>query len=132
MTLLHYLSLAGLAFGSYAGLLAIISPGRIARSLRLKADMRKPGGYAEFRSTFGGVFFMIHATAFVMMFALVPHVSAYIVLPIAAAWYGAAICRLLSMVLDKAENGEGGINRYWVCLEIIVGSVIAAPTLTLF
>lgn len=131
MTIFHYLSIAGLAFGSYAGLLAIISPGRIARSLRLQADMRKPGGYAEFRSTFGGVFFMIHATAIALVFLIAPQMSVYVILPIAAAWYGAAICRLLSMGLDKDENGEGGINRYWVCLELIVGSVIALPALSL-
>ena len=127
MTLAQYLSLAGLAFGTYAGLYAIIAPDRIARSLRLQADMRKSGGYAEFRSTFGGVFFMIHAAAIVIMFTTTAVTAAYTIAPIAAAWYGAAICRSLSMVLDKEKNGEGGINRYWVLLEVIMGTLIGAP-----
>lgn len=127
MTIVQYLSLAGLAFGTYAGLYAIIAPDRIARSLRLQADMRKPGGYAEFRSTFGGVFFMIHAAAIVIMFAAPAAIAAHTVAPIAAAWYGAAIFRCLSMALDKEKNGEGGINRYWVLLEIFMGTLIGAP-----
>ncbi|MEM6899830.1 MAG: hypothetical protein AAF583_08675 [Pseudomonadota bacterium] len=122
-----YISAAGLLFGAWAGLLALVRPAQIAKSLRLQANPNKPGGYAEFRSTFGGVFLMIHAVALLLVMRLDPLIGGLVVLPIAGAWLGAAFARTLSMALDKAENGDGGINRYWVCLEVVVALVIAAP-----
>ena len=120
----QYMTLAGLAFGAFAGFIALFRPAAIANTLRLQANPEKPGGYAEFRATFGGVFFMIHITAFVSVLHLPPLLGSFIVLPIAMAWFGAAFARLASMALDKAQNGEGGINRYWVLLELIVGALI--------
>ena len=120
----QYMTLAGLAFGAFAGFIALFRPAAIANTLRLQANPEKPGGYAEFRATFGGVFFMIHITAFVSVLHLPPLLGSFIVLPIAMAWFGAAFARLASMVLDKVQNGEGGINRYWVLLELIVGALI--------
>ncbi|MEO0881773.1 MAG: hypothetical protein AAFY34_03480 [Pseudomonadota bacterium] len=125
-----YISAAGLLFGAWAGLIALVRPSQIARSLRLQADPAKPGGYAEFRATFGGVFFMIHAVALLIVLRFEPLIGALVVLPIVGAWLGAAIARTLSMLLDKDENGEGGINRYWVILEIVIALLIAAPILT--
>jgi len=120
----QYMTLAGLAFGAFAGFIALFRPAAIANSLRLQANPDKPGGYAEFRATFGGVFFMIHITAFVSVLHLPPLLGSFVVLPIAMAWFGAAFARLASMVLDKKQNGEGGINRYWVLLELFVGALI--------
>ncbi len=120
----QYMTLAGLAFGAFAGFIALFRPAAIANTLRLQANPEKPGGYAEFRATFGGVFFMIHITAFVSVLHLPPLLGSFIVLPIAMAWFGAAFARLASMALDKVQNGEGGINRYWVLLELIVGALI--------
>ena len=48
-----YLTMAGLAFGAFAGLIALFRPAAIANTLRLQANPNKPGGYAEFRATFG-------------------------------------------------------------------------------
>ena len=120
----HYLCLAGLGFGACVGLIAVLRPAAIANSLRLQADPSKPGGFAEFRATFGGVFFMIHTTALVCVTQLPPTASVFAILPIAMAWFGAAFARLASMVLDTKENGQGGINRYWVLLEVVVGAMI--------
>ncbi|MEM9668597.1 MAG: hypothetical protein AAF950_06690 [Pseudomonadota bacterium] len=127
----QYISAAGLLFGVWAGFLALVRPAQIARSLRLQANPAKPGGYAEFRSTFGGVFLMIHAVALIFVLRLEPTDTIPVILPISAAWIGAAIARSVSMVVDKEENGEGGINRYWVMLEIVVALIIAAPALSL-
>ena len=120
----QYMTLAGLAFGAFAGFIALFRPAAIANTLRLQANPDKPGGYAEFRATFGGVFFMIHITAFISVLHLPPLLGSFVVLPIAMAWFGAAFARLASMILDKKLNGEGGINRYWVLLELFVGALI--------
>ena len=67
---------------------------------------------------------MIHITAFVVVLHLPPDISTFVILPIAMAWYGAAIARLVSMLVDSKQNGQGGINRYWVMLELVVGTLI--------
>jgi len=120
----QYMSLAGLAFGMFAGFIALFRPAAIANTLRLQPVPGRPGGYAEFRATFGGVFFMIHLTAFITVLHIRPTISIFAVLPISMAWFGAAFARMASMLLDKEQNGEGGINRYWVILELIIGLLI--------
>ena len=56
-----------LGLGALYGLACMISPTFASNSVRLKADPENPGGYAEFRATFGGVFFMLHITALVLL-----------------------------------------------------------------
>lgn len=125
----HYISMAGLFFGAMVGVIALFRPAGIAQTLRLQADPDRPGGFAEFRASFGGIFLMIHLTAIVFATHLPPTLVVFVVAPIAMAWFGAAFGRLVSMALDKKENGEGGINRYWVLLEIVVGLMISATFL---
>ena len=67
---------------------------------------------------------MIHLTAFLSVLRLPAGISIFIVLPVAMGWYGAAFGRAASMVIDTEKNGEGGINRYWIMLELIVGTLI--------
>ena len=125
----YYLTMIGLAFGMLVGFIAFVRPHVIANTLRLQADPDRPGGYAEFRASFGGIFVMIHMTAFVFSMHLQqinPNLVVFVVAPIAMAWFGAAAGRCVSMVLDTEENGEGGINRYWVMLEVVVGLLISA------
>lgn len=127
--ILYALTLTGLGFGALVGFIALLRPAGIAHTLRLQADPSRPGGFAEFRASFGGIFIMIHMTAMVFVThlnSLNPNLIVFAVAPIAMAWFGAAGGRLLSMTLDKAENGEGGNNRYWVLLEIVVGLMISA------
>lgn len=125
----YYITMVGLSFGTLVGFIAFVRPQIIASTLRLQADPARPGGYAEFRASFGGIFIMIHMTALVFathLHAINPLYVIFMVAPIVMAWFGAAAGRCVSMVLDKEENGEGGINRYWVLLEVIVGLMIAA------
>lgn len=127
--LFQYMTLAGLTFGAFAGFVALFRPAAIANMLRLQPVPDKPGGFAEFRATFGGVFFMIHMTAFVCVQHLPPLLGTFVVLPVAMGWFGAALARLVSMALDKPQNGDGGINRYWVMLEIFVGALILSTAI---
>lgn len=130
----HYITLAGLLFGTLVGFIGFVRPAGIAHTLRLQADPTRPGGFAEFRASFGGIFIMIHMTGLVFAIhlqQLQPALVTFVVAPIAMAWFGAAVGRLVSMLLDKQENGEGGNNRYWVVLEIIVGLMISATFLQL-
>ena len=50
-------------------------------------------------------------------------------LPIAAGWFGAAIGRTFSMLLDRGKGGEAKIIPIWMATEIALGLAIAAPIL---
>jgi len=109
----YYMTIAALAFGAFSGFISLFHPNAIANVL----------------ATFGGVFFMIHITAIVCVMHLPPKLAVFSVAPIAMAWLGAALARLVSMMVDRKENGEGGINRYWVVLELVVAAMLSSSFL---
>jgi hypothetical protein len=61
---------AGLAIGAGVGLYAMIRPGWAAWLVRLYPDPSRPGGFGEFRPTYGGLFFFTHALALVCLVLL--------------------------------------------------------------
>lgn len=129
---MHYgdvLALIGLGFGAALGLGALFSPDWAAGIVRLKPDPEKPGGYSEFRATYGGLFLMVHLAAFVIVLHAPPPMALMAVLPIAAGWLGAAMGRVVSMVLDRAKGGDAKIIPIWMGTEIALGLAIAAPIL---
>ena len=129
---MHYgdiLALIGLGFGAALGLGALFSPDWAAGIVRLKADPEKPGGYSEFRATYGGLFLMVHLAGFVIVLHAPPAMAVMAVLPVAAGWLGAAMGRVVSMVLDRAKGGDAKIIPIWMGTEIALGLAIAAPIL---
>jgi hypothetical protein len=123
------LALIGLGFGAVLGLGALFSPDWAAGIVRLKADLEKPGGYSEFRATYGGLFLMVHLTGFLLVLQAPPAMATMAVMPIAAGWLGAAMGRVVSMVLDRAKGGDAKIIPIWMGTEIALGLAIAAPIL---
>jgi len=129
---MHYseiLALLGLGAGALMGLGALFSPNWAAGVVRLQADPAKPGGYSEFRATYGGLLLLIHLTAFILVLHAPDTVAVFVVLPIAAGWFGAAMGRTFSMVLDRGKGGEAKIIPIWMATEIALGLAIAAPIL---
>lgn len=129
---MHYgdiLALIGLGFGAALGLGALFSPDWAAGIVRLKADPEKPGGYSEFRATYGGLFLMVHLTGFILVLHAPPAMAVMAVLPIAAGWLGAAMGRAVSMVLDRAKGGAAKIIPVWMATEVALGLAILAPIL---
>lgn len=129
---MHYgdiLALIGLGLGAALGLGALFSPEWASRIVRLKADPAKPGGYSEFRATYGGLFLMVHLTAFVIVLHAPPVLATMAVLPVAAGWLGAAMGRIVSMALDRTKGGDAKIIPIWMATEIALGLAIAAPIL---
>jgi hypothetical protein len=54
------IALVGLGIGALLGLGALFAPDWAAGVVRLKADPEKPGGYSEFRATYGGLLLLTH------------------------------------------------------------------------
>ena len=124
------LSALGLAFGAALGFRGLIDPHWAARLVRLRED-EQGGGFAEFRATYGGVFFGLHAAA--LFFALkwmfggepvVGAVAAGAAAAVAAGWMGAAFGRAMSMWRDGARTR---FNMMSVGLEAFVAIVIGGP-----
>lgn len=127
------LSAIALAFGAALGLRALIDPHWARRFVRLQPD-EQGGGFAEFRATYGGVIFALHAAAF--WFALnwvingdfvVGAFAAGASAAVAAGWGGAAAGRALSMLADRQTRTR--FNAQSAAAEALLSFVIGGPWL---
>jgi hypothetical protein len=126
---------AGLAIGAGMGLYAMIRPGWAAWLVRLNPDTGRPGGFGEFRATYGGLFFFTHALALVCLVLLatspeggqapLPEAAVLGMCAIGAAmWWGTAVGRILSLIADRQGIG---FNAASIVFEAIMGALIASP-----
>ncbi len=128
---LELISIIALGFCAALGFGALLAPKWAAGVVRLVADPdpEKPGGFSEFRATYGGLLLLIHLSVIIILLqdqlALTYKVLA--LLPVAMGWIGAGLGRLLSLLLDKAENRENGMIPVWIPLELALGFAILAP-----
>lgn len=129
------ISVIALLFGAVLGLTALFSPLWASRVVRLveDPDPLRPGGFSEFRATFGGLFLFSHLMTTVMVLHLGPRtdplLTTLIVLPLAAGWIGAGFGRLVSLIMDKRQNREPGMIPVWIPMEVATGLAIGAPFL---
>ncbi|MEQ3648978.1 hypothetical protein [Hyphomonas sp.] len=135
MNIGEIISLVTLLFGAVLGLSAMFSPAWASKIVRLveDPDPLRPGGYSEFRATYGGLFLFSHLMTAVLILNLgsaEPDIlTTLVVLPLATGWIGAGIGRLMSLVFDRTKNREAGLIPVWIPMEIILGLAIAAPFL---
>ena len=110
-----------LTFCALIGLGALIAPKWAAGVVRLvpDPDPARPGGFSEFRATYGGLLFLLHMTALVILLRVGG--------PIARL--GAGFGRALSFLLDTKENRAPGMIPVWIPLELVLGLAIASPVL---
>ncbi|MBL8531005.1 MAG: hypothetical protein JNK94_04655 [Hyphomonadaceae bacterium] len=119
-----------LAFGAGLGVRALLDPAWAARFVRLAAD-GQGGGQAEFRATYGGLFFALHAAALVLTLSYLAggqHVvglsAAGAAFVIGAGWGGAAFGRLIALWRDGADTP---FNRLSVGVETLMAAATVAP-----
>ncbi len=129
MTFAWIVCALGLVFGAGLGLAGLVFPRWAARLVRLQEAA--PGGAAEFRATFGGLFFALHAAPLAMLAVRMKSDDlALLVMAtgasgvIAGGWFTTAAGRLLSMALDGTNTP---FNRASVGVEVLIGLMIAAP-----
>jgi hypothetical protein len=128
-----YVTGLGLLIGAGMGLYGMINPKWASWLVRLRDDPARPGGFAEFRGTYGGLFLGVHATALVLM-AQAFHgggdmgLALGAMLTCAAAWIATSVGRLVSIAVDKTG---GGFNYGSVVFELILGVMILALPLRL-
>lgn len=133
MSIGEIISLITLLVGAVLGLSAMFSPAWASRVVRLveDPDPLRPGGYSEFRATYGGLFLFSHLMTAILLVNLggtEPEIlTSIVVLPLAAGWVGAGVGRLMSRILDRIKNREPGMIPVWIVFEIIFGLAISAP-----
>lgn len=98
------------AVGAMA-LIAFLHPHWGARLVRLREEAERPGGFAEFRATYGGLFLGSHGAALglIVMYLgagneVVAMTAGGAVLVLGAGYAGSAAGRLLSMARDGART----------------------------
>ncbi|NQY98303.1 MAG: hypothetical protein HRT82_14215 [Henriciella sp.] len=129
--LLDLIAIVALGFCAALGLGSLFIPKWAAGVVRLVADPdpAKPGGFSEFRATYGGLLLLIHLSALIIL--LQPQLAltykVFAIFPIAMGWIGAGLGRTLSLLLDGKENRENGLIPVWIPLELGLGFAILAP-----
>ncbi|WP_300378672.1 hypothetical protein [Henriciella sp.] len=131
MPVFTIVSAAALTFCALIGLGALFAPKWAQGVVRLVPDPSpdKPGGFSEFRATYGGLLFLLHTTALVMLLQVGGIISILAIMPVAAGWLGAGFGRSLSYLLDNNENRQPGLIPVWIPLEFALGLAIASPVL---
>ncbi len=135
MLLAWLVNILALAFAAALGARATVDPAWAARLVRLQPSER-PGGFAEFRATFGGLFAASHGAALVLSAKYLfdgEHIVGLAAigagLVLAAAWGGAAAGRCLSMWRDGTRTR---FNIISAGVETALMAAIGAPWLVWF
>jgi hypothetical protein len=124
-----------LSFGAALGARALFDPHWAAKFVRLQAD-EQGGGFAEFRATYGGVFFGLHLIA--LGFTLFYLIGGEYVIGVCASgasatvafgWAGAAVGRAIAMWRDGANTS---FNRVSAGVETAMAFAIGMPWLVWF
>ena len=129
--ILDLIAIVALGFCAVLGLGSMFAPKWAAGVVRLVADPdpAKPGGFSEFRATYGGLLLLIHLSTLIIL--LQPHLvltyKIFALFPVAMGWIGAGMGRLLSLLLDKQENRASGLIPVWIPMEFALGLAILAP-----
>jgi hypothetical protein len=121
--------IAGLA-GTAMGLASLAVPRWGQSVVRLGPDPRWKGGWAEFRSSYGGALALLHgAVLLTLAMGYQAGVGAVMGASFAAAlyWFGMALGRAVSMILDGEEETRTGYNATAVGFEMIMGTALALP-----
>ena len=109
---MHLTAYIGATVSLFAGLLGLLWP----RHVSVVIGLRLPGtlGMSEFRATYGGLF--IGAGGAVMILG-----SGDAALVLGAAWIGAFVARVISIVIDRSTSKE---TLAGCGIEVLVGALL--------
>ena len=109
---MQFPAVIGASVSVLAGLLGLIWPQQVSKVIGL--NLPGPLGVSEFRATYGGLF--IGAGVAVLVLG-----SADAALVLGAAWLGAFVARVVSMVVDRNVSKE---NLAGCAIELAVGGLL--------
>jgi hypothetical protein len=117
------ISAAALAFGAGLGVKGLFDPAWAGKLVRLQADNGQPEGFAEFRSTLGGMFLGLHVVSllFLIFGGVQTGVVACVIL--AAGWLFTAVGRVMAYRVDEHCKHPHVLMSIWI--EVVAGVLIA-------
>ncbi|MCP2670816.1 hypothetical protein NHF40_07745 [Maricaulaceae bacterium EIL42A08] len=116
--------------GTAMGLASLAVPRWGQSVVRLGPDPRWKGGWAEFRASYGGALGLLHfAVLLTLAMSYQAGFGAVMGASFAAAlyWFGMAIGRAMSMILDGEEDTRTSYNASAVGFELVMGLALASP-----
>ena len=126
MTTLHLcllLAVIACLIGAGLGLVALLRPLKVLKMVGLSLTEGVGHSLSEVRATYGGLFFVSHAGV-AMALAVSPKIGACMSAALGLAWSGAALGRVVSMLVDKAVNR---FNISATLFEGLMGIALATP-----
>ncbi|KPP81723.1 MAG: hypothetical protein HLUCCA04_07940 [Oceanicaulis sp. HLUCCA04] len=124
--------LAGLAAftGALMGLMSLLVPRWGANVVRLAPSPDLKGGWAEFRSSYGGALVFAHG-AVLLTVAMSARAGSGAVMGASFAvglyWIGMAAGRALSMLVDAGHDTRTRYNGAAIVFETIMGAALCSP-----
>jgi hypothetical protein len=117
------ISAGTLAFGAGLGLKGLFDPAWAGKLVRLQAEYGQPEGYAEFRSTLGGMFLGLHVVALLCLIfgGVSAGVTACAIL--SAGWLFTAIGRFMAYRMDEHCKHKHVVTS--ILIEVVAGLLIA-------
>lgn len=118
--------------GTAMGLASLAMPRWGQSVVRLGPDPRWKGGWAEFRASYGGALALLHgAVLLTLAMSFQAGFGAVMGASFAASlyWFGMAMGRALSMLLDREEETRTSYNAAGIGFELIMAFALATPFL---
>lgn len=117
------ISAATLAFGAGLGVKGFFDPAWAGKLVRLQPEHGQPEGFAEFRSTLGGMFFGLHAAALVCLMFWKGDAGLAACAILSAGWLFTALGRIVAYQKDPECRHQHVINS--IIIEVVAGVLIA-------
>ncbi|TGY90028.1 hypothetical protein E5163_02540 [Marinicauda algicola] len=116
--------------GTAMGLASFVRPRWGANVVRLAVREDRPGGWAEFRASYGLGFALLHASVLLTLAMSAQAGEGSVIgtsFAVAVYWLGMGIGRLTSMALDAGKGTRTGYNLFSVGFEFVLGAMLLAP-----
>ena len=127
------LAAAAALIGAIMGGLSLAVPAWGASVVRLQPMREKPGGWAEFRASYGGMFVALHAAVLLTIAMSAQAGEASVIatgFAAGMAWFGMAVGRLVSIFADHpAQETRTTYNIASTGFELVMAGALMAPFL---
>lgn len=125
MPIVNIIALIAALLGAAMGLLGLIKPEWSRKTVRLAPDDERPGGYSEFRASFGGLFLFFNGAVLMTLIGGNGIIGASFAA--AMAWLGMGLGRVVSLIFDGGHGVRTGYNIFAVAFEWALGFMLLAP-----
>jgi hypothetical protein len=112
-----------LAFGAGLGLKGLLDPVWAGKLVRLQAENGQPEGFAEFRSTLGGMFLGLHLVALICLGVWKGEAGLAACLILSAGWLFTAFGRVIAYQKDPDCRHRHVVTS--IIIEVVAGVLIA-------